>query len=366
MQIIHFTTVHQRNDVRVFFKQCVTIAEAGHDISIFVADGLGDESLQGVKIIDIGNFREDRLKRLTKAKKILKQRLKTSNADLYQFHDPELISVGVWLKNRRKVVVYDSHEDVTKQILYKKWLGPLFLRKLFSSIYDRYEKRNVQKLDGVISVIDEITAKFEHENSITIHNYPILGVIEKNRVQIGARANEIVYLGSLSKVRGVLDYINALDLVDREVKLILIGGFSSPDFEKECRALKGWKKVEYLGFLPMNQAIEKMSNAKIALSVLHPEKNYLTSLPTKGFEYMAAGLPTIISDFEYWRPFFKDAMIMVKPQNPDIIAEKINELLENVNLYNELTQKSIQKSKQFSWENEGSRLLKFYKQTIKK
>lgn len=365
MKIIHFTTVHPRYDVRIFFKQCVSLAKE-NEVTLYVADGLKDEQKDKVNIIDIGDYRNNRLKRITLAQKILKAELQKTSADIYQFHDPELLRVGKWLKKRGKIVIYDSHEDVTKQILYKTWLGPLWFRKFLSKKFYSYLQNITNKFDGVISVIDEITEKFRNQNRITIKNYPILSFIESKRKPIEERKKQIIYLGSLSKVRGIKDYIQAMQDVPEEYKLVLVGAFSSEEFEKECKELDLWKRVDFRGFQPMEKSIEILSNSIVALSVLHPEKNYLTSLPTKGFEYMAAGVPTVISDFEYWRPFFKECTLMIEPENPELIAESINKIINSSELNKELISKGVEQSKKFSWEKEAEKLIDFYQKIIKK
>lgn len=366
MKIVHFTTVHPRYDVRVFFKQCSSLANMNNEVSLYVADGFGGEVKNNVQIIDIGDFRNNRLKRLTKAQRILKIELAKSDADIYQFHDPELLSVGKWLKKQGKTVIYDSHEDVTKQILYKSWLGPLWFRKIIAKQYNTYQQKSIKKLDGVISVIDEITEKLDHPKRVTIRNFPIISFIEKYRNPIDKRKNQIMYLGSLSKVRGVRDYIEAMEFIPSEYRLVLVGSFSSEEFETECKKLPNWDRVDFLGFQPMDKSISILAESKVALSVLHPEKNYLTSLPTKGFEYMAAGVPTVISDFDYWRPFFKDCMLMVEPKNPKIIADNINRIINDEKVLNSLVEKSISKSQLYSWEKEVDKLVKLYLEVLKK
>lgn len=52
--IVHMTSVHQRYDVRIFLKECTSLAEAGYKVTLIVADGLGDEVKNNVNIIDVG------------------------------------------------------------------------------------------------------------------------------------------------------------------------------------------------------------------------------------------------------------------------------------------------------------------------
>ena len=66
------------------------------------------------------------------------------NADIYHFHDPELISVGYKLIKKGKKVVYDVHEDVPRQILNKYYLSP-FIRKIIANLFESYENRKSKK-----------------------------------------------------------------------------------------------------------------------------------------------------------------------------------------------------------------------------
>ena len=360
MKICHFTTVHPREDVRIFYKECSSLAEKGYNVTLLVADGKGNETKNNVEIIDIGDYRTSRMKRLFLGRKIMLKKALSLDSDIYHFHDPELLPIGLKLKKKHRKVIYDCHEDVAKQILYKTWLGPLLIRTFLSKAYDKYEKRISKQLDGLVSVIDEITNKFEVINKITLKNYPVINEIATKQKPIHERQNKIVYIGSLSKVRGIKDYIEAMADVNPEYELILIGKFSSDEFHNECKELKSWRRVNYMGFLPLEKAIDVYSNCYLGLSVLHPEKNYLTSLPTKGFEYMAVGIPTVMSDFDYWRPYFDGCAVFITPQNPKNLADTINHLIVSTDEYQKLVHNCNEKIHQYSWENEFDKLLNLY------
>lgn len=360
MKICHFTTVHPREDVRIFYKECSSLAENGYNITLIVADGKGNETKNKVEIIDIGDYRMSRLKRLLFGRKIMLKKALSLNSDIYHFHDPELLPTALKLKRKNKKVIYDCHEDVAKQILYKTWLGPLPFRKFLAKTYDKYEKRICKQLDGLVSVIDEITNKFQVANRITLKNYPIIKEIASKQKPINERQKKIVYIGSLSKVRGIKDYVEAMADVNTNYELILIGKFSSEEFHDECKELKSWGRVNYMGFLPLDKAIDVYSKCYIGLSVLHPEKNYLTSLPTKGFEYMASGIPTIMSNFDYWIPYFENCAVFISPQNPKQLAQTINHLISSKEQYQKLVENCNELVHQYSWENEFDKLVDLY------
>lgn len=359
MKICQFTTVHPRNDVRVFYKTCVALASAGHDVTLVVADGLGNEKRQGVQIIDIGNLRLRRISRYFKGRKVMLRQVLQLDADVYQFHDPELLGVGVKLKELGKKVVFDSHEDVPKQILYKSWLGPLFLRKIIARIYNKQEKSKVKKLDGLISVIDEITEKFTCQKKITIRNFPTIDTWRSNAQDLDKREDWIVYVGSLTIERGVVDYIKAIRSLPDSYRLKLIGSFTPESLFEECKSMEEWSRVDYLGYLQSDEVTKIVGRSKIGLSVLHPMENYLTSLPTKGFEYMASGTPFILSDFPYWRPYFEGSGVFVAPAEPEKIADAINELITDEDVYKRLHESCLSNANKFSWKTESAKLIRF-------
>lgn len=103
MKICHITTVHPRYDIRIFWKQCVSIARAGHEVILIVNDDQDDEEINGVKILSIKSPSTSRLSRILSkvAKNRAFKKAKDLEADIYHFHDPELLSLGIKLKKTR-------------------------------------------------------------------------------------------------------------------------------------------------------------------------------------------------------------------------------------------------------------------------
>ena len=91
----------------------------------------------------MGEVPKSRLKRiLFFTKKIYKAALKL-DSDIYHIHDPELLPTAAKLAKRGKIVIFDSHENVTGQIEEKTYIPKLF-RKIIAKVYSVFEK-NVLK-----------------------------------------------------------------------------------------------------------------------------------------------------------------------------------------------------------------------------
>ena len=76
-------------------------------------------------------------------------------ADLYHFHDPELIPLGIWFKTMGRRVVYDVHEDVPRQIASKPYIAR-WVRPLLSAGASLSESICAQIVDGIVAATPEI------------------------------------------------------------------------------------------------------------------------------------------------------------------------------------------------------------------
>ena len=133
------TSVHSAVDVRIFRKECVSLARAGFKVTL-VAPWNRDERIDGVDIKAIPSTSR-RLLRLIRTVWQLLREAKHVDAEIYHFHDPELIPVGLLLLRRGKTVIYDIHEDVPLDILSKHYLPGWSRRPLSSAFVTRKRTR---------------------------------------------------------------------------------------------------------------------------------------------------------------------------------------------------------------------------------
>lgn len=92
--IVHVTTVHSRQDIRIFSKECRSLSGAGYAVTLLVSDGLGDECRPGVRIVDVGPRPAGRLSRLAKQGRSVEAVLRSLSPALVHLHDPELLSLA--------------------------------------------------------------------------------------------------------------------------------------------------------------------------------------------------------------------------------------------------------------------------------
>ncbi len=80
--------------------------------------------------------------------------------------------------------------------------------------------------------------------------------------------------------------------------------------------------------MPRSAALDLMNRSLAGLLLFQPTGNHLESQPNKLFEYMAAGLPVIASDFPLWREIVEghDCGICVRPDDIRAIAAAIDRL----------------------------------------
>jgi glycosyltransferase involved in cell wall biosynthesis len=368
--ICHLTSVHYVFDIRIFHKQLRALSGAGYDVSL-IAQHEKDCTIDGIRIIALP-APKNRLQRMFGLTLKLLTRAIKIKPDLYHFHDPELIPVGIVLKLvTRKKVIYDVHEDYPEKILTKFWLPP-FLRRVMSTLAAAAERVAAHLLDGIVTVTDDIEKKFSTSRArvVQVRNYPELKALpSRERVPRGGEGAVLIYAGLLNEERGIYQLVQAMELIDarREITLRLLGRFDSIDFQRKVEQLRGYERVDYRGWLEQEEVWANYMEADIGLVCIHPLKHLTVALPNKLFEYMSAGLPVIASDFALWKEIIGASRcgLMVNPMVPGEIAAAVEYLLANPDRRKEMGENGRRMVfLRYTWARESRKLLDFYNKIL--
>ncbi|MCS3702313.1 glycosyltransferase family 4 protein [Salinibacter ruber] len=367
-KVVHLTSAHSPTDTRIFLKECQSLAEHGYE-TVLVAPHDGDEFRNGVQIRAVRAVEETRLTRMTKTVHRVYKRALREEADLYHFHDPELIPAGIALRLRGKKVVYDVHEDLPRQILTKAWI-PQGARRAISILAQAGEWIAARVLSGLVVVTPAILERFSEKNSVLVQNFPVhREVVRSELPPMSERPANVAYVGGIRAIRGIREMVEAVGLASEQssVQMVLAGEFAYDQTEAEVRQMPGWQSVDYRGWVDRGELGRLFRQVRAGLVLYHPAPNHVSAQPNKLFEYMAAGLPVIASDFPLWREIVQDAEcgLVVDPLDPEAIAKAIEWIVDHPELAREMGKRGRDAVlERYNWETEFERLLSFYQQIL--
>lgn len=361
-KLAHLSSAHHDMDVRIFHKECSTLANLGTENSIdfdvhLVLNGVEERVVNNVTIHSVAPC-TGRLKRMWKTVNEVYKKAKEIDADVYHLHDPELLRVALRLKRAGKKVIYDAHEDLPRQILGKDYLK---FKKTTSRVVEWYENRVAKRLDAVITATPFIRDRFLkiHPNTIDINNFPLMSEVDMSD-EVYEKQNKICFIGGISRIRGIAELVKSLEFAD--VQCAIAGKFPD-DFKEELMQEKGWENVDELGFIDRPTSLKVKSESLAGVVTFLPMPNHINAQPNKIFEYMAAGIPVIGSNFQLWKEIIENNScgICVDPTMPSEIAKAIEFIQKNPEKAKEMGERGRKKViDTYNWETEGKKLISVY------
>ncbi len=231
-----------------------------------------------------------------------------------------------------------------------------------SVIAGSVERCAARFLDHVVTATEPISRHFSPGRTTVVHNFPWMKEFTVARAAESADGNVVVYVGGLTSVRGIAELVDAMDHVRTpDARLVLAGRFSPSGFEDELGDSPGWSRTTSVGWLDRDHVGALLASSSVGVVTLHPTPNHLESMPIKLFEYMAAGLPVVISDFPYFRQLVGSLALYVEPVDSREIARTIDWLLTHRKEAAEMGAAGRDAVlREFNWETEVQQLVGLY------
>lgn len=327
-RVVSLSTVHHGHDNRVFNKEAKALVAAGFDYHLVISaehDGVDE----GVPVVAL-HREEGRLRRLFVSQRDAWKCLRRLSPELLHVHDPELIPMALlWGRLHHCKVVYDAHEDLVGQIDTKPYLGRL-TRPLARTAARGLVGLADRRADAIVAATPTVGERFTHAPVTVVRNYPWLANYAVDPDPVPGR---LVYVGDLSEERKLSFMIEVTRRVRDTVPdaHLVLAGRVLPGCQPVVGRAVEEGFVEHLGLISPATVPQVLSHAQVGLVFLRPLPNYVKSLPTKLFEYMAAEVPFCASDFPAWRRMFggHGAGILVDTEDLGAVSRAVAELLSD-------------------------------------
>jgi glycosyltransferase involved in cell wall biosynthesis len=352
---------------------CSTLAERSFSV-VMIAQGKApiDQSLVQMSGWNERIANSGRLKRIGLAL----QAALFENADIYHFHDIELIPMALALKVLRpgRAVVYDVHEDYPASMMEKYWL-PKPIRPFVSWAVRCANFITGLCVDGIVTADPGVQKDFQRyarQKTIVYYNFPLLSMFKQAAKDDSEVKSDLVYVGGMSERAGTFVLLDALSLLAKAGSRpsVRLAGYT--DGEEGRRAVqKGIEnrrlqaQVEFRGRIAYSEVPGWIRSGRIGLVTLQAIPKFMKNIPSKMFDYWACGRPVIASDLPPIRPFLSDGKngLLFEPSSPSALAHAIRSMLQKPEELKAMGQHGQQMIFN-SWNNDHQMdaLIRFYNQ----
>ncbi|GKZ14585.1 glycosyltransferase family 4 protein [Haladaptatus sp. T7] len=363
------TTVHTPFDTRIFHKQARTLVDAGYEVELLCHHD-EDTTKDGIRITTLGTV-DSRVERWSHLVKIYQMAIE-ADADVYHFHDPELLTVGILLSLRTdSKVVYDVHEDYADAIRVREWI-PDEIKPVLARGFPQVQSQLARAMDSIVTADLPTANQFVnrgHDSVVTVRNFPRLENIEFGEVD-GENDSEytLSYVGGLDSERGLqrmLKLTHKLRQRDIDVTLRLIGPFQNDDVERKAKSYIRRhdleSAVELLGYVDYEDMFAYLYQSDLGL-VLVDTARFERNVPTKMFEYMYAELPVVATKSGSTERYLdSDYSIFVSESLRESDVDAVTELLRDEEKRSEMGDAGRQRVvDEYCWEEEKANLVELY------
>lgn len=333
IKVCHLSSMHRPDD-RIYQRACLGLVREGLEVHLVIQ--YPDELPKDEGVHFHWLKKRDGWKRRWFSSKEAVDKAIEINADIYQFHDPDLLPHILKIKKKLPdaKIVFDLHENF--EVRFIQWGLPAFFGKLFQS----YLKRKLNQFDGYATTTETMKALYKEvkkpgvviRNAVDVHR---LEHIDPDQIE-PFDTPTICTSGAHSHSRLVLQTVQSMKYIPKDLKFeMLFAGRYLPGVEEELKeqAKKdGTDKFLLLeGMMPWDENFKRTAKALCGCVFYENNENNQVTLPNRVYEYMFSGIPIIVSDYPELRNIVERAHcgLIVSSEDPKDMAKAFEYLLRN-------------------------------------
>ena len=330
LHICYITGVYNRRDPLMFYRQGISMAQAGHKVSYIVCDNQEDEFVDGINIYSTHFVPKNRIERFIKSKKIILHLADLVDADVYQLSDPEHISLVDYFRKQGKAVVFNMREYYPVFLKKKNYI-PAVLRPVVAWGFSRLMKRYCPQYGAIFSSdandVKLLKNNFRVTNAYLVANFPIPEVEHTvTKEDYMSRKDTVIYEGTIYTRSRQDVFLDALARIGN-VNYLLVGKL---EYDK-LKEHPWWNNVEFINGFRKEDLKGYFERSTISNTL----RNFLSGEGSFGvlkiFESMEAGLPVIFSDVPLYREMVNKwhCGVCADPNDVGSVESSVRYLVEN-------------------------------------
>ncbi len=261
-------------------------------------------------------------------------------------------------------LIYDSHEYFTE-------VPELIGRERIRDIWLRLESYMVPKLKTMFTVNDTMAEVYSDKYHIPVHvvrnvpklqGYGATAHVLNVREQFGIAPTDhlLIYQGAVNKDRGLEELIQAFTFLPQTYQLLIVGSGDVHQQLLEKTLELELHRVHFAGQIPFSELAAYTIQADLGVSLEKSTNlNYRFALPNKVFDYLASGVPILVSPLTELCAILDkhDVGKLLPSHEPKDIAETIEAIFANQNQLSIWKENTLKAREEYCWENEEQKLV---------
>jgi glycosyltransferase involved in cell wall biosynthesis len=305
-----------------------------------------------VKIISSENTFTIPIKKLKNPSFMLSALIKTKfskNYDIIHAHHP-MAALAFKGSSAKKVVTF--HGVFNNQI-------EMLHGKTAQNLSHKYEQNALKWADAVTA---GSTESFNYYSKLESKVFFVPNAIDIDSLssEVNTRYDkQIIFVGRLSKEKGIHTVIKTAKNLPNEIDLIIVG--SGPEENFVVESIKNHKNIHYLGYQPKEKTIPLIRGSKLLI-----QPSLAEGISGSLLEAMACKTPVITTNIGGNVELFENnkSGILIEPENSEELLKKIVSLLDNPVKLEQISNSAFNTVQQYDWSNIGKKYLDLYEKLL--